>query len=498
MKKKTLLGFDIGSSSIKASLLNADTGEVISSGSSPEVEMAIDAPQSGWAEQYPAVWWQHVVNASNKIFCGISSGNFEVAGIGISYQMHGLVVVDKDQKVLHPSIIWCDSRAVDIGNKAAAALGVEFCLKNYLNTPGNFTASKLKWIREQRPEIYERIDKIMLPGDYIAMMLTGEIRTTISGLSEGIFWDFEKKTTADALLAHYGIEKRMLAELAPTFGDQGALSANAALVLGLTPGIPVAYRAGDQPNNAFSLNVLHPGEAATTAGTSGVIYGVTDKNLYDLKGRVNTFAHVNYTSEHPNLGVLLCINGTGIQYSWLKRNLLDNKYSYPEMNELAAEAPIGSEGLMCFPYGNGAERSLESKDVHGHFSGISFNLHDKRHLVRAAQEGIVFTFRYGLDVMRKMGMHFREVKAGHTNLFLSRVFREAFVNTCNVGLEMFNTDGSQGAARGAGIGIGYYSSALEAFSGLQRIERMEPRKEPSAHHEEAYQRWKEGLERLLR
>ena len=498
MKPKALLGFDIGSSSIKASLLNADTGLVISSGSSPEVEMAIDAPQRGWAEQNPALWWQHLITATNKIFSAISSGAYEVAGIGISYQMHGLVIVDKDQQVLHPSIIWCDSRAVEIGNKAAAALGVEFCLKNYLNTPGNFTASKLRWVKEHQPEIYERIDKIMLPGDYIAMMLTGEIRTTISGLSEGIFWDFEKKSTADALLTHYGIEKKLLADVVPTFGHQGLLTAQAASALGLAPGIPVAYRAGDQPNNAFSLNVLQPGEAATTAGTSGVIYGVTDKNLYDLKGRVNTFAHVNYTSAHPNLGVLLCINGTGIQYSWLKRNLLDNKYSYQEMNELAADAPVGSDGLICFPYGNGSERSLESKDVHGHFSGISFNLHDKRHLVRAAQEGIVFTFRYGLDVMREMGMYFEEVKVGHANLFLSRVFREAFVNTCNVGLEMFNTDGSQGAARGAGIGIGHYSSEKEAFSSLKRIERLEPRKELSEEYEGAYQRWQEGLERLLR
>ena len=355
-------------------------------------------------------------------------------------------------RYFHPAIIWCDSRAVEIGNKAFVDLGQNYCLHHYLNSPGNFTASKLKWVKENKPDVYSKIAKIMLPGDYIALKLTDEICTTISGLSEGILWDFEKKRLADDVLKLYGIDEDIIADIVPTFGLQGKLSSKAATELGLKAGIPITYRAGDQPNNALSLNVMKPGEIAATAGTSGVIYGVAKKNIFDPASRVNTFAHVNYTKEQPLTGVLLCINGTGIQYSWLKQNVFDNRYSYDEMNTIASGIEIGSEGLFCFPYGNGAERSLENKELHAQFTGINFNIHNRAHLIRAAQEGIVYTFRYGLDIMKSIGMQFSVIKAGDSNLFQSRVFKEAFVNTCDVDLEIFNTDGSQGAARGAGIG----------------------------------------------
>ena len=323
--QKILLGYDIGSSSIKASFIDADTGELVISGNSPETEMKIDSPRPGWAEQHPDSWWEHVVAATKKILSKVSTGSIEVAGIGISYQMHGLVMVGKNKEVLYPAIIWCDSRAVEIGNKAFVDLGKDYCLPHYLNSPGNFTASKLKWVKENKPDVYSKIAKIMLPGDYIALKLTGEICTTISGLSEGILWDFKEKGLADKLLKLYGIDKSLIADIVPTFGLQGKLSSKAATELGLKAGIPITYRAGDQPNNALSLHVLKPGEIAATAGTSGVIYGVAKKNIFDPASRVNTFAHVNYTKEQPFTGVLLCINGTGIQYSWIKQSILDGR-----------------------------------------------------------------------------------------------------------------------------------------------------------------------------
>ncbi len=497
MNQKAFLGYDIGSSFIKTSLLNADTGELIASGISPEREMKIDSPHMGWAEEHPDTWWQHVVAATNKMFSITTPQSFEIAGIGISYQMHGLVMVDKYKKVLRPAIIWCDSRAVEIGNKAYTDLGSAYCLGSCLNSPGNFTASKLKWVKDNTPDVYSKIYKVMLPGDYIAMKLSGEIRTTISGLSEGIFWDFSKKTIADKLLKYYGFDQDLLPEIVPTFGIQGHLNSTAAAELGLKVGIPISYRAGDQPNNALSLSVLQPGEVAATAGTSGVIYGVTGKNLFDPDGRVNTFAHVNYTVNEPNMGVLLCINGTGIQYSWIKQSILDNRYSYEEMNDFASRVKVGSDGLFCHPYGNGAERSLKNKDVHGHFSGINFNIHEKAHLIRAAQEGIAFSFRYGLDLVKGLGLEFNVVKAGFSNLFQSAVFKEAFVNTCGVDLEIYNTDGSQGAARGAGIGIGYYSSVSGAFKGHKIIEKLKPSAELSKKYESFYLSWKRELLRVL-
>ncbi|MEX1275020.1 MAG: FGGY family carbohydrate kinase [Bacteroidota bacterium] len=498
MREPFLLGYDIGSSSIKASLIKADSGALAASAFSPEGEMKIDSPQPGHAEQRPDIWWEHVKTATTKM---LSKGNVDpsdIKGIGISYQMHGLVMVDEQLNAIHPSIIWCDSRAVEIGNKAFTDLGQEYCLRRYLNSPGNFTASKLKWVKENRPDVYSRVFKIMLPGDYIALQLTHEPCTTVSGLSEGILWDFESMDIADKLMEYYGFDRGLIPRTVPTFAIQGVLTREAAEALGLTPGIPISYRAGDQPNNALSLNVLNPGEIAATAGTSGVIYGVTGQNVFDERNRVNTFAHVNYTREHPLKGVLLCINGTGIQYHWLKRALLENRYSYREMNEMAAGVEVGSRGLMCFPFGNGAERSLENRDVKGQFVGINFNIHDKSHLIRAAQEGIAFSFRYGLDILKGMGLEMNAIRAGDTNMFQSRVFKEAFVNTCDVDLTIYNTDGSQGAARGAGLGMGYYASPEEAFKGLKAVEELHPYQALSGRYQEKYQVWKENLVDLFK
>lgn len=497
MVQKLLLGYDIGSSSIKASLLDAISGKLIAAAVSPAQEMKIDSPQAGWAEQHPETWWHHIKNSTKKLLSTIPHNDFQIEGIGISYQMHGLVMVDKNQEVIYPSIIWCDSRAVEIGNKAFADLGNNYCLKNYLNSPGNFTASKLKWIKNNRPEIYKKIYKIMLPGDYAAMKLTDKIYTTVSGLSEGIMWDFNKKDIADKLINYFEFDKNLIPEIVPSFSLQGTLSSKAGKELGLKSGIPVSYRSGDQPNNALSLNVLNPGEIAATAGTSGVIYGVTDKNIFDDKGRVNTFAHVNYSNDKPIKGVLLCINGTGIQYSWLKQNIMNNAFSYEELNKFASQVEIGSKGLLCFPFGNGTERVLENKNVLGSFSGINFNVHRKGHLIRAAQEGIAFSFRYGLDIMKNIGMEFNVIKAGFSNLFQSKVFSEAFVNLCDVELEIYNTDGSQGAARGAGIGIGFYNSPKDAFKGLKIIQKLIPNDSLKKKYNLHYQAWKNNLINLL-
>jgi xylulokinase len=493
-KMKFLLGYDIGSSSVKASVLNAETGKLIGSAASPKQEMKIQSPHPGWAEQDPQLWWTHIVKATYQLVDQFQIKGSQVEAIGISYQMHGLVAVDSNQNVLRPSIIWCDSRAVEIGRKAFRDLGEEFSLTHYLNSPGNFTASKLKWVKENEPALYDRIDKIMLPGDYAAMKMTGRICTTVSGLSEGIMWDYQQKNLASDLLQYYGISEEMIPEALASFSNQGTLSAGAANELRLSEGIPITYRAGDQPNNAFSLNVLNPGEAATTAGTSGVIYGVTDQPSYDKQSRVNTFVHVNHTDELDRYGVLLCINGTGILNSWLKHNLgITGSIEYDQLNKLAAKSPIGSGGISILPFGNGAERILENREPGASVHGLNFNRHSNADLLRAAQEGIVFSLYYGLQIMQDMGIKTDKVKAGHANMFLSPIFREAFVNTTGTTLELYNTDGSQGAARGAGVGSGYYASPAEAFSGLERMDVIEPEADKRRKYLDAYSNWLEKL-----
>lgn len=486
-----LLGIDLGSSSVKASVIDGETGQCLASAFYPKEEMKIIALRPGWAEQDPETWWENLTAAIRDCSAQLGSKRNSIAAIGISYQMHGLVVVDKDLKVVRPSIIWCDSRAVSYGEKAFSTLGKDYCLPNLLNSPGNFTASKLAWVKENEPELFSRIHKIMLPGDYMALRLTGEICTSFTGLSEGIFWDFSKNSVSSELMSYYGFDRELLPEAYTSFSIQGRLLKSVAAMLGLPEGIPVSYRAGDQPNNALSLNVLEPGEVAATAGTSGVIYGVTDQLKYDKQSRVNTFLHVNHAEKSRRLGVLLCINGTGILNSWLKRNI-SGSLTYNNMNELAASVKPGSDNLSVLPFGNGAERILGNKDRGAEISGLNFNIHTSAHLFRAAQEGIAFSFRYGLDIMKETGISPKIMRAGMANMFLSPVFRRTLSNITATTIHLYNTDGSVGAARGAGIGCGFYKSAAEAFTGLREIEKTEPEKDVSAYVE-AYSGWKEHL-----
>lgn len=491
-----LLGYDIGSSSVKASLVNAESGKCVASAFYPKTEAEIIAVQPGWAEQKPEMWWANLKLATQDVMDASSIRKEDIAAIGISYQMHGLVCVDKNQQVLRPAIIWCDSRAVPYGEKAFHSLGEERCLSHLLNSPGNFTASKLAWVKENEPEIYARIDKIMLPGDYIAMKLTGEVCTTVSGLSEGMFWDFKNNEVAKFLMEYYGFDSSLIAAIKPTFSEQGRVTTFAAAELGLKEGIPVTYRAGDQPNNALSLNVFNPGEIASTAGTSGVVYGVNGAVNYDSQSRVNTFAHVNHTAERTRLGVLLCINGTGILNSWVKRTVVPAGVSYAEMNELAAQAPIGSGGISILPFGNGAERMLQNRETGCSINGINFNLHTRNHIIRAAQEGIVFSFKYGIDIMEGMGMDVRKIHAGHANMFLSPIFRDTLAGVTGATIELYDTDGSVGAAKGAGIGAGIYKDHNEAFATLDKLAVIEPNLTNKAAYEDAYQRWLSYVDKI--
>lgn len=492
-----LLGFDIGSSSVKVSLLNGENGNCVASSFHPKEEMQITAHQAGWAEQEPEQWWKNLKLALADVLNESKVNPESIESIGISYQMHGLVMVDKNHEVIRPSIIWCDSRATAIGDKAFEEIGAQRCLSSLLNSPGNFTASKLKWVKDNEPALFEKVFKIMLPGDYIAMKLTGEIQSTVSGLSEGIMWDFKANNLADLLFENYGFSKDIIPEIVPTFAVQAQIQPKVAAELGLSPKTKVSYRAGDQPNNALSLNVLNPGEIAATAGTSGVVYGVSDEIKYDPQSRVNTFAHVNHSAENPRLGVLLCINGTGILNAWLKR-LAGENLSYDEMNQLAGAVPIGSKGVTILPFGNGAERVLNNRNIGSSFNGINFNIHNKIHLLRAAQEGIVFSFKYGMDIMQNTGIDARVIRAGKANMFLSPVFRDTLAGVTGATIELYNTDGSVGAARGAGIGSGYYASAKEAFANLTKLETVEPDSRKKAEYQTAYNNWKNELEKAIK
>lgn len=496
------LGFDVGSSSIKATLVDLDSAARVATVSAPSAEMPISAPRPDWAEQDPHMWWRYMVECTAMLQ---RSWNLrEVASVGISYQMHGLVAAGRDGEPLRPAIIWCDSRAVPYGDRAYRDLGGDAAvLPHLLNSPGNFTCAKLAWVKDNEPEVYRQIHKVMLPGDWLAYRMTGEMITTESGLSEGIFWDFSRGAPAHFLLDYFGIDATVLPEARESFGDHGTVTAGAAAELGIPEGCPVAYRAGDQPNNALSLNVLEPGEVAATAGTSGVVYGIVDRPVWDPASRVNTFLHVNHTESTPRLGMLQILNGTGILNRWVKQNTLDapaghgDAVPYEVVNAIAADAPVGSEGLVFLPFGNGAERILRNAPFSASLQGLNFNVHTRAHVVRAAQEGIVCALNYGLEIMRSTGISVDTVRAGHANMFLSPLFRTAFATVTGATVELYNTDGSEGAARGGAWGARLYSSLAEAFSGLELRERIEPDSASLQEYQDTYRHWREVLERSL-
>jgi xylulokinase len=489
-----LLGIDLGTSSIKVSVVDAQTQLCIASAQYPETEAEIISHQYGWAEQSPETWWEYTQQAILDANGTNTYDPQDIAAIGIAYQMHGLVVVDKDQIALRDSIIWCDSRAVPYGERAFNAIGADNCLSCLLNSPGNFTAAKLAWVKENEPQLFNKIDKIMLPGDFIAMKLTGSVTTSASALSEGIFWDFKKEGLSTEVMDYFGFNTEIIPPVQNVFSVHGTLKENIAESLSLKKGIPVTYKAGDQPNNALSLNVLEPGEVAATAGTSGVIYGVSDQLTYDKQSRVNSFAHVNYTTAQKRIGVLLCINGTGIFNKWIK-NLMGSIMSYDALNESASYINTGSDGLFILPFGNGAERMLNNKIVGSHIHNIDLNKHTAAHVYRAGQEGIAFAFRYGLDIMRENNMRPSVIRAGKANMFLSSVFTEAFVNATNVPVELYESDGSVGAALGAGIGAKIFSSAKEAFKKMKPLQLIEPTK--AGEYDELYKKWVKFLIKAL-
>lgn len=485
------LGIDIGSSSIKLSVLNGSKGLSAASAQYPQFELDIASPQPAWAEQDPQTWWNCVKEGCAILFGKEGIDPQSIEAVGITYQMHGLVLVDKSQNVLRPAIIWCDSRAVPIGRAALQALGDDYCFDHLLNSPGNFTAAKLRWVQENESDIYQKIHKIMLPGDFIAMKLSGDITTTASGLSEGVFWDFKARGPAQRLLDYWDIDSSLLPTVVPSIGDQGHVSAAAAAELGVREGIAISYRSGDQPHNAFTMNVLQPGEVAANAGTSGVVYAVTDKPLADHENRVNTFIHVTDTNDAPRNGILMCVNGTGRSYSWLRQLLsISGEVDYDTLNRLAAQVPVGSDGLDFVPFGNGAERILQNQNVGAHLRNIDLNRHSLGHVVRATQEGIVFALNTGFDVLKSLGSQCQVVRAPRGNMFLSDIFCQAFVNTTQTTLELYDTDSAEGAARGAALGCGFFSSYTETFSGLKCDGIVQPSAELIDQYQTAYEQWR--------
>lgn len=489
------IGLDIGSSSVKVALVKASSGTCVLSLNEPTEEMEIQAIQHDWAEQNPERWWQHTCAAIKRILKETKISASEIISIGIAYQMHGLVIVDKDGQIIRNSIIWCDSRSVAIGNKAFSDLGKKKCSNLFFNSPGNFTASKLKWVQENEPKKYDQIHKYMLPGDYIAYKLSGVINTTKNGLAEGILWNYKHARVADEILDYYSISKNLTPDIVENFSIQGSVNKAASIETGLMEGTPITYRAGDQPNNALTLGVLKAGEVAVTGGTSGVIYALTEQNEFEEIERVNQFAHVNYTASNPYVGRLLNINGAGIQYRWLLKHT--NAASYDDMNEAARKIPIGCDGVICLPFGNGAERMFHNRVIGSQFLNLNLNRHNNGHLYRASLEGIAFAFVYGMELLKKDNTEIQVIRAGNDNLFRSKIFSETIATLTGHEIEIYNTTGAVGAARASGLTDGDFQKFNNKVVENDHVITYKPLQEKQPFLM-AYGIWKKELEQILK
>ena len=488
------LGLDIGTSFIKAALTECSSGNKVNLVSEPSSEQEIIVLKDGWAEQNPEIWWKNTCLAIKNL---ISLNNINpslISGIGISYQMHGLVLLDSKGNSLRNSIIWCDDRAVDIGKQAFTELGQIKCINQLLNSPANFTASKLKWVKNNENELYNKIYKFMLPGDYIAYRLSGEMTTTKTGLSEAMLWDYKNNSVADFLLKHYEIDSSLIPEIVPTFGFQCKLNKKGSSECGLLEDIPIYYRAGDQPNNALSLNVLKPGEIATTAGTSGVVFAVTDNVKTNESERINNFLHVNINNS-ISLGKLLCINGAGIQYAKLKNEL--NIDSYVEMNKLSSVVEVGSEQLTYLPFGNGSERMLNNINVGSNMLNFDINVHKKEHIIRATLEGIAFAFVYGMQILINDGVKPKVIRAGNDNLFKSKVFGDTISTLINTDIEIYETTGAIGAARAVDLRNGDFNKFGNNIIDNDFLKTFSPQSNLN-DYKNAYNLWVEKLELTLK
>ncbi len=477
------LGIDIGSSSVKVALIDRE-GRAIAEVREPSQEMPMKSLQAGWAEQDPEMWWQYTCEAIEKITSQLETS--DILSIGLAHQMHGLVLVDQQGNLLRDAIIWCDSRAVPYGSLLADHIGTKQCLDSMLNLPGNFTASKLAWIREHEPDIYKKIACVMLPGDYICYRLTGELSTTAGNLSEGCFWDFKGHRLSPKILEALGLSIDHFPAILQCMDNHGVTRGQID-INGLPDEIPVCYKAGDQPNNAYALGVTEPGQVAGTGGTSGVIYAVTDKLVADPSQAVNSFAHFNHSSKTSRIGILLCINSVGILYAWMRRMLGD--LSYGHMEELASRAPVGSDGLAIIPFGNGAERMLGNQPSSASIHGIQLNRHDQSHLIRAALEGLAFSYAHGIEKMRALGVEIHHFRVGNDNLFQSEIFAQSLADLSQCEIEVIECSGAVGAARGGAHGGGHQLAIQDQIHFTYSPRPL------SDSLSEAYQQWSDILQK---
>lgn len=483
-----LMGIDIGTTSARAIIIDEE-GKLLGAG---VYEYPLYHPQPLWAEQDPQDWWEGTKKSIGKALKEADVKPQEIGGIGLSGQMHGLVLLDENYEVLRRSILWCDQRTVKqceyIMRKSRQTLVKSTC--NPALT--GFTLPKVIWVRQEEPKIYDKIHKMLLPKDYIRFKLTGEFATEVSDASGTLMLDVKKRKWSEDVLSAFGINKEALPVVYESVQITGKITPEAARETGLKEGIPVVGGGGDQAAGGVGNGVVREGLLSSTIGTSGVVFASLNDVKTDPLLRTHTFCHAVPGKWHI-MGVMLSAGGS---LKWFRDNLgmeelnvskITGQDPYEILTMEASRVEPGSEGLIFLPYLMGERTPYPDPYAKGVFFGLTPR-HTKAHLVRAVMEGVAFGLRDSLEIIKRLGTKIEEIRAsgGGARSELWRQIQADINNTQMVTINM-----SEGPAFGvallAGVGTGVYKSVEEACESTIHITgTTEPIKENVKRYEEYY------------
>lgn len=471
---KYLIGIDIGTSGTKTVLFDTRMKVVCDATYSYPLYQV----KNGWAEQNPQDWADASIKGLKSVLEQSKINNNDIAGIGLSGQMHGLVMLDKDKKVLRKSIIWCDQRTSKEAKEITDKVGKEKLISITANpSMTGFTLAKLLWVKNNEPQVYNKCKHILLPKDYVRYILTDSLATEVSDAGGMQLMDIKNRCWSDEILKTFDISDQMLPKLYESHEISGYINYNTAAITGLKEGTAVVGGAGDQAASAIGNGVVREGTVSQTLGSSGVIFACTDKPLIDPMGRVHTLCHAI-----PNMWHIMSVTqGCGLSLKWFKDNFCGEEVEiaektngdvYDVLFEKANKLPVGSENLIFLPYLMGERSPHMDENARGVFFGLS-NIHTKSHLFRSVAEGVTFSQRECFEIIASLGITPSEIRVGGGGS-KSKVWLQMLADNMNVKVETLNTKetGAMGVAILAGVGTGIYKSVKDACDKYVEIKSL--------------------------
>lgn len=475
------MGVDIGTGGTRALLVDA-AGREVAAVTAPHEDMRMERPL--WAEQRPEDWAQAAVQAIRGVLAKAGASGDDVRGVGLSGQMHGLVLLDRDHAVIRPALIWCDQRSQPQVDFINAKLGKDKVLEYTANPMlTGFTLPKLLWVRDHEPRQFERVRKLLLPKDYVRFCLTNEFASEVSDASGTALFDVIRRRWSFEMMDGLGLDRRILPACHESSEISGAISTEAALLTGLKAGTPVAGGGGDQAASAVGNGIVEPGIVSCTLGTSGVVFAHMEEVAYDPHGRVHTFCHAVRGKWH----VMGVTQGAGLSLQWL-RNQLAPGATYDGLTEEAATAPAGSQGLFWLPYLMGERTPHLDAQARGGWIGLTAK-HTRADLIRSVIEGVSYSQKDCLDVVEHLGVAVSSARVsggGARSLFWRQILADVF------GKRVARLETQEGSAYGAAllamVGTGEYHSVPEACAAtIREADSVEPRAAESALYARAHE-----------